>query len=294
MKLGPLGVWQSTDGMAAAEAAAFARRLEDWGYAAWWVPEARGRNPFALAGFLLASTTRLVIATGIANIYARDAQATRAAQLGLAEQSGGRFLLGLGVSHVPIVEGLRGHAYGKPVATMRAYLEGLGKAGYAAPMPAEPPPTLIAALGPKMLELAAQKADGAHPFLVTPAHTAKARAALGPGKLLCPEQKVLLETDAAAARKTARAALARYLALDNYRRNLLSLGFDAGELENGGSDRLVDALVAWGDVAAIRARIDEYFRAGADHVCIQALKAQGDMAVGPDEKLLAELAPAKG
>ena len=293
MKLGPLGVWQSTDGMNATEAAAFARRLEGWGYAAWWIPEARGRNPFAMAAFLLANTTRLIVATGIANIYARDAQATRAAQLGLAEQSGGRFLLGLGVSHVPMVEGLRGHTYGKPVATMRAYLDGLAKAGYAAPMPAEAPPTVIAALGPKMLELAAQMADGAHPFLVTPAHTARARAALGPGKLLCPEQKVILAADAAEARKTARAALARYLALENYRNNLLSLGFGTGDLAGGGSDRLVDALVAWGDARAIRARLDEHVRAGADHVCIQALKAQGDLAVGPDESLLADLAPGR-
>jgi probable F420-dependent oxidoreductase len=291
MKLGKLGVWQSTDGMTATEAAAFAKRLEGWGYAAWWMPEARGRNPFAFAGYLLAQTTRLVIATGIANIYARDAQATRAGQLGLAEQSGGRFLLGLGVSHAPIVEGLRGHAYGKPVASMRAYLDGMAKAGYTAPMPAESPPTVLAALGPKMLALAAEKADGAHPFLVTPAHTARARAALGKGKLVCPEQKVILGRDAGEARKTARAALARYLALDNYRNNLLSLGFSAAELDGGGADRLVDALVAWGDSGAIRARLDEHFRAGADHVCIQALKAQGDMAVGPDEKLLAELAP---
>ncbi|WP_119421199.1 TIGR03620 family F420-dependent LLM class oxidoreductase [Desertibaculum subflavum] len=291
MKLGKLGVWQSTDGMTSEQAAAFAQRLEGWGYAAWWMPEARGRNPLAMAGFLLARTTRLVIATGIANIYARDAQATRAAQLGLAEQSGGRFLLGLGVSHVPMVEGLRGHAYGKPVATMRAYLEAMDKAGYAAPMPAEPPKTVLAALGPKMLELAAAKADGAHPFLVTPAHTARARAALGPGKLLYPEQKVILATDAASARKTARAALARYLALENYRNNLLGLGFGLGELEGGGSDRLVDALVAWGDAGAIRARIDEHLRAGADHVCIQALRGEGDMAVGPDETLLAALAP---
>ena len=291
MKLGPLGVWQSTDGMTSAEAAAFAQRLEGWGYAAWWMPEARGRNPFAMAAFLLANTTRLVIATGIANIYARDAQATRAAQLGLAEQSGGRFLLGLGVSHVPMVEGLRGHSYGKPVATMRAYLDGMAKAGYAAPMPGEAPKTVLAALRPKMLELAASNADGAHPFLVTPAHTAKARAALGKSKLLCPEQKVILATDAASARKTARAALARYLALENYRNNLLTLGFTTADLDGGGSDKLVDALVAWGDARAIRARVDEHMRAGADHVCIQALKAQGDMAVGPDEKLLAELAP---
>lgn len=293
MKLGKLGVWQSTDGMTSEQAAAFAHRLEGWGYAAWWMPEARGRNPLAMAGFLLARTTRLVIATGIANIYARDAQAVRAAQLGLAEQSGGRFLLGLGVSHVPMVEGLRGHAYGKPVATMRAYLEAMAKAGYAAPMPAEPPQTVLAALGPKMLDLAAAQADGAHPFLVTPAHTARARGVLGPGKLLCPEQKAILGTDTASARRTARAALARYLALENYRNNLLGLGFGLGELEGGGSDRLVDALVAWGDAGAIRARLDEHLGAGADHVCIQALRGEGDMAVGPDETLLAALAPGR-
>jgi probable F420-dependent oxidoreductase len=291
MKLGKLGVWQSTDGMTAAEAAVFAGRLEQWGFAAWWMPEARGRNPFATAAWLLARTDRLVVATGIANIYARDAQATRAAQYGLAEQSGGRFLLGLGVSHVPLVEGIRGHTDGKPVATMRAYLEAMAKAGYAAPMPAERPLTVLAALRPNMLALAAAQADGAHPYLVTPAHTARARAALGPGKLLCPEQKVLLTTDRARARALGREAIARYLALENYRNNLLTLGFTAAELEGGGSDRVVDALVAWGDVGAIRARLEEHFRAGADHVCIQAVHAGGEPSSVADAASLAALAP---
>jgi len=288
MPLGKLGVWQAMDVMTAGAAAAFVRRVEAWGYGALWIPESRGRNAPVHAAWLLANTTKLVVATGIANIYARDPQASAAANLALNEQSGGRFVLGLGVSHVPLVEGLRGHQYGKPVATMRAYLEGMQRAAYAAPKPAEAPRTVIAALGPQMLKLAAEQCDGAHPYLVSPRHTAEARALLPKGKLLCPEQTAVLETDPAKARKTGRGWLARYLELPNYRNNLKRLGFSDADLADGGSDKLVDAIVAWGDEAAIRHRIQQHWDADADHVCIQAITDKGL----PDERLLAALAPA--
>jgi probable F420-dependent oxidoreductase len=291
MQIGRLGVWASMDGMTAAAAADFAQRVEGWGYGALWVPESRGRNVLVVSSWLLASTRTLTVATGIANIYARDAQASAAGQHALAEQSGGRFLLGLGVSHVPLVEGLRGHTYGKPVETMRGYLEGMRRASYAAPPPAETPKTVIAALGPKMLALAGSHTDGAHPYLVSPAHTKEARGILGPGKLLCPEQTVVGETDPARARRIGRAWLGRYLEMVNYRQNLLRLGFAAADLASGGSDHLVDTVIAWGDATAIRKRIDEHWAAGADHVCIQALNPDEATPALPDQRLLAALAP---
>src|SRR5262252_2543274 len=215
MQLGKLGVWTSMDVMTAAEGAEFARRVEGWGYAALWLPESRGRNVLAHSAWLLANTTELIIATGIANIYARDPMAMANAQRGLHEQSDGRFLLGVGVSHRPMVQGLRGHTYGKPVATMRAYLKAMREAPYQAPMPREQPLTVVAALGPRMIALSSELADGAHPYNTTPEHTAKAREILVPGKLLCPEVWVLLETDPAAARRAAREQLSRYLQLEN-------------------------------------------------------------------------------
>ncbi len=275
MTLGRRAVWAGLDGYTAKEAAAFARRLEDWGYGTLWIPEGLGREPLSLAAWLLASTERLTVATGITNIYGRDARTARVAQLALNEQSGGRFLLGLGVSHKPLVEGFRGHAYGKPLAAMTGYLDAMKQVQYMAPPPAEPPKTVIAALGPRMLEVARERADGAHPYLVTPEHTAEARRILGAGKLLCPEQKVVLETDPAKAREIARKGIAIYLGLPNYRNNLLRLGFTAEDMDKGGSDRLVDAIIAWGDEAAIDARIEAHLKAGADQVCIQALTADG-------------------
>jgi probable F420-dependent oxidoreductase len=290
-QLGRLGVWASMDGMTATAAAGFAQRVESWGYGALWLPESRGRNVLVLAGWLLANTKTLIIATGIANIYARDPQATASGQQALAEQSGGRFLLGLGVSHVPLVEGLRGHTYGKPVETMRDYVEALRRASYAAPPPAEMPKMVIAALGPNMLALAGSHADGAHPYLVSPAHTREARRILGPGKLLCPEQTVLADTDPTRARRIGRAWLGRYLEMVNYRNNLVRLGFTTSDFGSGGSDRLVDTMIAWGDTASIRRRIDEHWAAGADHVCIQALNPDETTPALPDERLLAALAP---
>ena len=275
MKLGKRAVWAGLDGYTAKEAAAFARRIEEWGYGTLWIPEGLGREPLSLAAWLLANTERLTVATGITNIYGRDARTAKVAQLALNEQSGGRFLLGLGVSHKPFVEGFRGHVYGKPIAAMTGYLDAMAQVQYMAPQPAEPPKTVIAALGPKMLEVARDKADGAHPYFVTPEHTAEARRILGPGKLLCPEQMVLLEADPAKAREQARKAIPIYLGAANYRNNLLRLGFTEADMDGGGSDRLVDAIVAWGDAAAINARIEEHLDAGADQVCIQALGRDG-------------------
>jgi len=291
MQLGKLAVWNFTDNMTAPEAAAFAQRLEAWGYAALWIPEAVTRNALVHAAWLLANTKTLIVATGIANIYARDAMAMNSANITLNEQSGGRFLLGIGVSHAPLVAGVRGHQYGKPIATMREYLTSMQSAICGAPPPPERPQTVLAALGPQMLALARDMADGAHPYNVTPEHTAQARAILGPGKWLCPEQKVLLESDPAKARAVARAQLEVYLGLENYRNSWLRQGFSADDLSGGGSDRFIDAMVAWGDEAAIRRRIQQHWDAGADQVCIKALNPLGGEA--PDEKLLALLAPAK-
>jgi len=274
MQLGKLGVWASLEGYSAKDGAAIAKQIEDLGYAALWQPEAVGRNVLVHSSWILAHTSKLIAATGIANIYARDPMSMRSAQLGLAEQSGGRFLLGMGVSHAPMVAGIRGHAYEKPVATMRAYLERMKAAMYVAPQPAEEPLTLIAALGPKMLELAASHADGAHPYNVTPEHTAQARKILGAGKLLCVEQKVMLESNGDVARDVGRKVLATYLGLENYVSNWRRQGFTDADFEGGGSDRFIDAMVVWGDAQTIKARIREHWSAGADHVCIQTLNRE--------------------
>jgi probable F420-dependent oxidoreductase len=292
MELGKLGVWVSMDSMTAAAAAAFAKRVEEWGYAALWIPESRGRNALVHSSWLLANTRRPVVATGIANIYARDPMAMANGQRGLNEQSDGRFLLGVGVSHRPMVQGIRGHSYGKPVATMRTYLKAMHDALYQAPMPSEKPLTIVAALGPRMMALSSELADGAHPYNTTPQHTAKARTILGPGKLLCPEVWVLLETDPAAARRAAREALSRYLQLENYVNSWRREGFGEDDLAGGGSDRFLDAMVAWGGENAIRARIQEHWDAGADHVCIQAIGSQGSRQTF-DDRILDLLAPVR-
>ncbi len=276
MKLGTAGVWYFTETMPAPEAAEFAQRIESLGYSTLWIPETTGRNPFVHAAFLFSQTSTLNIATGIANIYHRHPGMMAQSQKTLAEQSGDRFLLGMGVSHAPLVSGLRGLEYGKPVATMRRYLEDMAKSPYNALEPAEKPLTVIAALGPKMLELAGSDlADGAHPYLTTPEHTHMAREILGSDKLLCVEQKVCLETDPIAARIACRKALKRYASLPNYCNNWKRLGFTDADLADGGSDKLIDALVPWGDEKAIANRVQAHRDAGATHVCIQPIKSSG-------------------
>jgi probable F420-dependent oxidoreductase len=287
MRLTKLGVWAGTDVLSAAQAAAFARRLESWGYGALWIPEAVGREVFSAAAWLLASSKTLVVASGIANIYARDAVSAAAAHKGLNEQSGDRFLLGLGVSHVPLVEGVRKHQYGKPIASMRAYLQGMATAPYRSVAPASVPKTVLGALGPKMLELAAERADGALSYNVPPEHTQRARALLPPAKLLCVEMAAILESDPGEARAMGRQFLSIYMGLPNYVNNWKRLGFADHDMAAGASDRLIDAVIAWGDEEAIRSRIEQHWQAGADHVCIQAVSRSGL----PDERLLALLAP---
>lgn len=291
MELGKLGVFYFCEAMTAAETAAFARRLESLGYAALWFPEALGREALSSAAWLLASTERLVVATGIANVYARDAMTMAAGRNTLAEQSGGRFILGVGVSHQPMVEGLRGHDYSKPLTYMDKYLEAMKSAVYVAPQPTEAAPMVIGALHPKMMKLAAEKTAGVHPYLVPPEHTAFARETVGAGAWICTEQKAVLETDAAKARAAARAGIAMYLELPNYRRSLKRFGITDEDFTNGGSDKLVDTVVAWGDEKAIAARIKAHHDAGANHVCIQPINPDGTPT--PDWRLLETFAPAK-
>lgn len=274
MNLGKLGIWTICDNKTAAESADFCKRVEQWGYSAAWTGEGLGRDVLVNSAWLLANTSVLNVASGIANIYARDPFAMASGQIGLNEQSGGRFLLGVGVSHQNIVAGLRGHEYGKPLKAMHDYLAAMKNAAYFAPHPAEKPKTVVAALGPKMLELSRDEADGAHPYNVSPAHTAEARKILGSGKLLCVEQKLILDTNADRARDAARKVLALYLKLPNYQNNWRRMGFGDKDFENGGSDRLIDDTVAWGGQATLTKRIEQHWEAGADHVCIQAIDPQ--------------------
>ena len=291
MELGKRAAWAPTDGFSAPDLAAFAQRLEGWGYDALWIPDAMGRDPMVAAGWMLANTTDLKIATGIANIYSRDPATMKAGQVALNEQSGGRFLLGLGVSHQPLVEDVRGNEYKAPVATMRSYLERLNAHQFMGQPAPEQPSTVIAALGPKMLELARDLTQGAHPYLVPPSHTAGAREILGDEPWLCVEQMVLFETDAEKARAAARQVLSIYLPMPNYQNSLIRCGFTRDDFEGNGSDRLVDGIIAWGDEDTIAARIKDHEDAGATQVCIQALNPDGGFT--PDERILEALAPGK-
>lgn len=290
--LGRLGVWTHLDTLPAPQAAAFVRDVERWGYSALWLPEAIGRDPFVAIAYLAAHTERLTFATGIANLYARDAMTMNALARTTGEVSGGRFVLGIGVSHSHLVTGVRGHDYGKPLSTMRAYLEAMEKALYRAVQAPEPVPIVLAALRPKMLALAAERAQGAHPYFVPPEHTARAREILGKDAILAPEQKVLLCTDPSQARAVARANMKIYLGLPNYQNNLKWLGYTDEDFRGDASDRLVDAIVAWGDEDAIRRRIQEHFDAGASHVCIQPLHPDGKPV--PHREVLELLAPGSG
>src|SRR5215813_1559971 len=275
MQLGQKGVFWFTDTLSPAQLVELARRSEDLGYSALWYPEALGYECLALASYMLTHSTKLIIASGIANIYARDPTATKQGQHTLAKFSGGRFLLGLGVSHTLLVEDMRGHQYRRPVTTMRAYLDAMDKAAANAPALAEPAPVVLAALGPRMTALAGERTAGAFPYNVTPEHTASARALLGPDKWLVVEQKVLLVSDPGKARDVARQTMAFYLQLSNYRENWKRLGFSDDDLAGGGSDRFLDAMVAWGSERAIRQRLQAHFDAGASHVCIQPLHPEG-------------------
>ena len=274
MEMGRIGVWtfefEQQPWSAVAEAAA---ELDELGYAAIWFPESRGREVMAQSALLLGATKRAMIAPGIANLYARDAMSMAAGQRTLCEAFPGRYLLGIGVSHRPSVEQIRGHVYGPPLATMRAYLDAMDAATYLPPR-AEPEPRVLAALGPRMLKLAAERSLGAHPYFVPVEHTAIARQTMGDGPLLAPEQAVVLERDPGRAREIARAHMTRYLAAENYTNNLRRLGFTEDDVANGGSDKLVDAIVAWGSLEDVVARVQAHLDAGADHVCLQVVPSQ--------------------
>ena len=270
--LGRLGVWYPIDRLDGAGLKHLLSKVEELGFSTFWHPEAVGYESFSIASFMLANTSRLRVGSSIANIYARDPYTARRGLHTLSSLYDDRFILGLGVSHAPMVEKLRGHVYDKPAPTMRRYLDGVyEKASDAADWP-----LMIAALGPLMLKLAAERTAGALPYNVTPGHTREARAVLGPDKLLAVEQKVCLETDAAIARGLARHELRRYMAMTNYRNNWLRIGFTEADLAEGGSDRFIDAMVLWGDAETIARGLRAHFDAGANHVCIQPVHAEGD------------------
>jgi probable F420-dependent oxidoreductase len=251
------------------------RELEELGFGAVWIPEAVGREAFTSAGLLLAGSERITVATGIASIWARDPMAAAGAHKTLTEAYPERFLLGLGVSHQPMVDHVRGHHYDKPYTAMSRYLDAMDNAVFMAAKPSTPPRRVLAALRPRMLRLAAERTEGAHPYFVPPEHTAVARAELGEGPLLAVEQAVVFETDPAKARDIARTHTSIYTGLPNYTGNLERFGFTNEDFPGGGSDRLVDAIVAWGTIDDIVERVRAHHDAGADHVCIQVVAADG-------------------
>lgn len=271
--IGRVGIWYGLiDALPTPEAQRAAQLVEELGFGSLWVAEAVGRDPFVSSAVLLSATTTLPLATGIANIYARDPMTMAAGQKTLAEAFPGRFLLGIGVSHGHLVAGVRKHDWSKPYSYMVEYLDRMDKALFMARGPEVDPGRILAALGPKMLELSATRANGSHPYFTTPDHTKIARDTMGDDALLAPEQMVVLETDPIEARRIARAGMKIYLGLPNYYNNLKRIGYDESDFADGGSDRLVDAIVAWGTDEQIAARVAEHHAAGADHVCVQVLQ----------------------
>jgi probable F420-dependent oxidoreductase len=279
--LGRLGAWGHLDTLPIEAARAYARRVDELGYGTLWVPETVGREPFTLLGLLAGETNRIRIGTSIVSIWGHDAQTTRMAALTLHEATGGRFVLGLGVSHLHLAQKLRGHTFDRPLTRMREYLAAYRAAIYRGPMAegGSEPPVLLAALRERMLTLAATDADGAFPYLVTPERVAWTRgvldaAAAGVRPVLAVSMPAVLETDPGLARTAARAYLAPYLRTPAYQACWLAQGFGEADWERSASDRLVDAMVAWGDVEALRTRVGELAAAGADHVAV--------IPVGPD------------
>jgi len=293
LELGRVGVWGHLDSLTAVEARRFAARVDELGYAALWVPETVGREPFALLGMLAADTTRLVLGTSIVNIWGRDAQGTRMGAMTLSEATAGRFILGLGVSHPHLAGKLRGHDYARPLARMREYLAAYRAAVYRGPTASgvPEPPVLLAALRERMTDLAATNADGAFPYLVTPERVAWMRSRLDSARadarpILAVSLPVVLdERDAGLA--AARSYLAPYLRTPNYRASWELQGFDPDDWEHPGSERLVDAMVSVGGAESARGRIDELLAAGADHVAILPLAADGSTEHLPTVEALA-------
>ncbi|GHE79397.1 LLM class F420-dependent oxidoreductase [Amycolatopsis deserti] len=291
--LGPLGIWSyQLDVRPMAEAQKAAAELDELGFGALWVPEAVAREPFANVALLLSATDRLTVATGIASLHARTAMTMNAGWRTVSEAFPGRFLLGVGVSHQPLVEANHQGRYGaKPFSTMVGYLDRMDAATFWGAASPVAPQRVLAALGPRMLRLAAARGVGAHTYFVPVEHTAVARAAMGPGALLAPAQTVVLEADATTARAMARRFMRRYLALPNYTNNLRRLGWGDDDLDGQGSDRLVDALVAWGSLDRIAARVQAHLDAGADHVCVQVLTADPQTLPLAEWRELASITP---
>ena len=272
-RLGRVGLWtRQLDIQPAERVRTTIAELEELGWGSLWSWEVFGREALTNAGLLLCATQRLVIGTGIANMWARDPVAMAAAQRTLAEAYPGRFVLGIGVSHAPIVDA-RGHRYQRPLDKLRGYLDAMNAAPWQGPPLVEEPARVLAALGPRMLELAAERAAGALLYNTPPEVTASARSVVGPGPLLAVEQAVLVEDDPAQARRIGREFIAFYLTLPNYVRAWERAGFGPQERADGGSDRLVDAVVAWGRPEAIAERVRAHLDAGADHVCLQVLES---------------------
>ncbi|MEY2996098.1 MAG: hypothetical protein RLZZ39_923 [Actinomycetota bacterium] len=293
--LGKLGLWTfQLDMQPMREAQKHVARLEELGFRTVWVPEAVGREPFASTSLLLSATDRMILATGIASLHARSPMTMQAGWKTVTEAFPDRFLLGIGVSHQPAVEGFHGGTYDKPLSTMKKYLDAMDNGFFFAAQPSTPPARALAALGPKMLQLAAERSLGAHPYFVPVEHTTVAREALGPDALLAPEQAVVFSTDADEARAVARGFMKTYLGLPNYTNNLKRLGWTEADIsgENGGpTDRMVDAIVAWGTLDDIAARIQDHLSRGADHVCVQVLSADPSKVTMPEFEQLATLIP---
>lgn len=296
--LGRLGVWSNLDHLAWSDVLDLGRRTESLGYDTLWLNEVSGREPFAALGALAATTTRITLGLGIASIYARDAAAAHAGALTLAEASGGRFVMGLGVSHIPHVEQQRGHTYLPPLRAMSDYLDAYAASPYRAARPFGEPPLVVAALRQGMVRLAATRSDGVFPHLVGVATIAALRAASDgfaaeagtPARpALVVTLPTVLDPDPVTARETARRWVSSYFGLPNYTRNFLETGFTQDDIVAPGSDRLIDTLIAWGDVTAIQDRIDDLHAAGADHVALIPLATDGRQAHIP---VLEALAPA--
>jgi probable F420-dependent oxidoreductase len=291
--LGPLGIWSfHLDVQPMARAREAAAELDELGFGALWVPEAVAREPFANAALLLQATRRMTVATGIASLHARTAMTMNAGWQTLSEAFPRRFLLGVGVSHQPLVEMNHQGSYGhKPYTTMVDHLDRMDVATYLGAAPSVAPVRVLAALGPRMLRLAAARGAGAHSYFVPVEHSAAARAMLGDDALLAPAQTVVFETDPTVARSIARQFMTMYLTLPNYTNNLRRLGFGDEDLNGGGSDRLVDAIVAWGSLEQIAARVQAHLDAGADHVCVQVQTADGQQMPLTEWRELASIIP---
>jgi probable F420-dependent oxidoreductase len=262
--------------------------IEEMGFGAIWIGEHLARDPFAAAAIILEATRHITVATGIANIWVRDAVAMMNGGRTLAEAWPNRFVLGIGVSHAPLLRA-RGHQYERPLTAMRAYLDAMEEAPYRGPLPNPPAPIVLAALGVKMLELARDRSAGAHPYFVPVEHTSEARRILGPERVLAPEQAVVFARTREAARVAADTHMRTYLSLENYRQNLVRLGWMEDELAPPGTDRLFDAMVAWGDDEEIARKLRRHSEAGADHVAVQVLTATPDRAPTDDLRRLAPL-----